>query len=309
MTASRPEPTVNDVWDLLRVLAEFRPAPDPSPSELVLSACSSSNGAEPVVRLGEDPAAVLVYRSSRVSCAARLSAEARELFELYAPLCQPVLCPSGSVSRAVPRAGSFVVAHLGQSLDGRIAPPSGKPEAITGPEDMTHNHRMRALFDAVLVGAGTVCHDDPTLTVRHCAGRNPVRVVVDPDRRLSSNFGIFRDGLAPTLLLCRRELTGNGGRHGLAEVVGVEGGCEPRALVDALRVRGLERIFIEGGGVTVSRFLAAGCLDRLQIAVSPMIMGQGRPGLDLEQTLRLRPHVRRFNFAEDVLFECCFDHG
>lgn len=211
-------------------------------------------------------------------------------------------------ARSVPeRAGSFVVAHLGQSLDGRIGPLNGKPEAITGPEDMTHNHRMRALFDVVLVGAGTVLHDDPTLTVRRVEGRNPVRVVVDPDRRLGDHYGLFNDGLAPTLLLCRSELARPGERHAEAEVVGVDGGCAPDAVLRVLCERGLPRVFIEGGGVTVSRFLAAGCLDRLQLAVSPLIMGQGKPGIDLGETLRLRPLVRRFELAPDVLFECCFD--
>ena len=56
-----------------------------------------------------------------------------------------------------------------------------------------------------------------------------------------------------------------------------------------------------------SRFLAARCLHRLQLAVSPLIMGQGRPGIDLGETLRLRPSMRRFQLADDILFECCFD--
>ena len=67
----------------------------------------------------------------------------RELLELYLPLCQG--CPE-----------RFVVAHLGQSLDGRIAAANGASRWVTGAEDVVHNHRMRALFDAVVVGAGTV---------------------------------------------------------------------------------------------------------------------------------------------------------
>jgi riboflavin-specific deaminase-like protein len=171
---------------------------------------------------------------------------------------------------------------------------------------MRHNHRMRALFDVVLVGAGTVCHDNPQLTVRHVAGENPVRVVLDPDRRLSAQYALFDDGLAPTLLLCRAERCTPGERHGQAEVVGVHDECGPLAVVRELERRSLRRIFIEGGGVTVSRFLAASCLDRLQLAVSPLIMGQGRPGIDLGETLRLRPKVRRFQLDDDILFECCF---
>jgi riboflavin biosynthesis pyrimidine reductase len=52
---------------------------------------------------------------------------------------------------------------------------------LSGDEDLLHTHRMRALCDAVVVGVDTVLNDDPQLTVRRCAGRNPVRVVIDPD--------------------------------------------------------------------------------------------------------------------------------
>ena len=66
-----------------------------------------------------------------------------------------------------------MVAHLGQSLDGRIAVANGASRWVTGDQDITHNHRMRALFDAVVVGASTVRHDDPQLTVRAVPGPIP----------------------------------------------------------------------------------------------------------------------------------------
>ncbi len=310
-------PDWNELWRLLRLLAAHRPSARAGASSArsdapergaggtasgVLSVCSAAGAAEVVE--GEHPEALVISRGIGRVTARRAPAEAaRKFFDLYAPLCHP----SAPGHPQSPRSGCFVVAHLGQSLDGRIGPMSGKPEAITGPEDMTHNHRMRALFDVVLVGAGTVLHDDPTLTVRHVEGRNPVRVVIDPDRRLSEHYGVFRDELAPTLLLCKQELCRDGERHGQAEVVGVGAGCTPPAVLAVLQRRALPRVFIEGGGVTVSRFLTSGCLDRLQLAVSPMIMGQGKPGIDLAETLRLRPLVRRFDLSQDVLFECCFD--
>jgi len=79
---------------------------------------------------------------------------------------------------------SLVIGQLGQSLDGRIATPSGKSHYITGPESLVHLHRMRAWVDAVIVGAGTVAADNPQLTVRRVEGRNPVRVVIDPSLQI-----------------------------------------------------------------------------------------------------------------------------
>lgn len=308
-----PPPEWDELWELLRSLATHRPNGSEPDACGVLSVRGRAGALEVIA--GEQPDSVLVSSGVGRVLSRRAPADgARKLFDLYAPLCHPVAPAQPGLpeqrlpgAAASPRAGSFVVAHLGQSLDGRIGPVDGNPEAITGPEDMTHNHRMRALFDVVLVGGGTVLHDNPTLTVRHVEGRNPVRVVVDPERRLGDFYGIFNDGLAPTLLLCREELRAAGARHGKADVLGVPDGCSPRAVLAALRSQGLPRVFIEGGGVTVSRFLAAGCLSRLQLCVSPLIMGQGKPGIELGETLRLRPVVRRFELAHDILFECCFD--
>ncbi|WP_084164667.1 RibD family protein [Skermanella stibiiresistens] len=222
------------------------------------------------------------------------------LRDLYLPLCADAL------------GRRYAVAHLGQSLDGRIATLCGASQWVTGPEDILHNHRMRALSDAVLVGAGTVRHDDPKLTVRHCAGRNPVRVVVDTNRRLDGGQGIFHDDAAPTLLLCARDMTRGGAeRVGAAEVVGLPrrgDGLDPAEILALLAERGLGFVFIEGGGVTVSRFLQAGCLDRLQVTVAPLILGSGRPSFTLPEIETidggLRPKSRHFVLGADILFDC-----
>ena len=93
-------------------------------------------------------------------------------------------------------------------------------------------------------------------------------------------------------------------------VTDAQGLC-PRAVLECLAARGLRRVFIEGGGVTVSRFLAAGCLHRLQITVAPLIIGSGRPSITLPEIEQLgaclRPEVRRHMLGPDVLFDCRLD--
>ena len=85
------------------------------------------------------------------------------------------------------------------------------------------------------------------------------------------------------------------------------GGFEPIDVVAELRDRGLHRILIEGGGITVSRFLEAGVLDRLHISVAPLLIGSGRPGITLPEIQTLdqahRPPVRHFRLGSDVLFD------
>lgn len=215
---------------------------------------------------------------------------AAQLLSLYTPLLQT----------------PYVVAQLGQSLDGYIATHNGDSQYVTGACDRTHLHRVRALCDAVIVGAETVIADDPQLTVRHVAGRHPLRVVLDPRGRVPAERKLFHDGAAPTLLLTRKSTPLRTLAHGEHMQLD-EADFAPQALLQRLHARGVRRVLVEGGGVTVSRFLAAGALDRLLVTVAPLILGEGRRGLQLPPVQRLsealRPQVRRFDFGEDVLFD------
>jgi len=141
-----------------------------------------------------------------------------------------------------------------------------------------------------------------------------LRVVVDPGRRLDANHRVFSDDAVETLYVCARSLVNAGERHfGRATIVGVDGGVDAidaAELLRLLRERGCIRVFVEGGGVTVSMFLAANLLDRLQVAVAPVIIGDGRPAIRLlpPATLAdcLRPGYRVFLMGGDVLFDCDF---
>lgn len=203
----------------------------------------------------------------------------------------------------------WVIGQLGQSVDGRIATTSGHSHYINGPEDIRRLHRLRAMADAVVVGAGTVASDDPRLTVRLCEGEHPVRVVLDPSGRLPRGLGVFQDRAAPTLWV----QSGGGGQDELGPHVEVaslptsDGRFDPHAVVRLLADRGLPRVLVEGGGLTVSHFLAARALDRLHLSVAPLILGSGRPALTLPPIDRLdealRPPVRHFTLGSDLLFD------
>lgn len=230
-------------------------------------------------------------------------AEATELFTLLKPL--------------LDRPGDgepWVVGQLGQSLDGCVATHGGDSNYVNGREVLLHLHRLRALCDAVIVGAGTAAMDNPQLTTRRVRGTHPVRVLLDPGLRLSPSLKVFTDRQAPTLLVCdARRGAEAAERVGPDQVLAVPGFVDAQglpnlpALLQALRQRGLRVLFVEGGGVTVSRFISQGCLDRLHLSVAPVIIGDGRPGLQLPRSLAmrdcLRPSGEVYRMGMDVLWD------
>lgn len=199
------------------------------------------------------------------------------------------------------------VAQIGQSLDGRVATVSGDARDISGPDGLAHLHRLRALSDAVVIGVRTALHDSPRLTVRLVAGPSPARVVIDPKGRLPDD--------APVL-------AGDGARRIVVQAVarprpaGVEvirlpaedGWIAPDAIAAALAAEGLRHLLVEGGGITIAGFLQAGLLDRLHVAVAPLIIGAGPMSLTTApvETLAeaLRPETRVYALGSDILFDC-----
>ncbi len=228
-----------------------------------------------------------------------LAQTARDTLDLYLPVLGTAVQPH------------VVIGHLGQSVDARIATSDGDAFFVTGEENRKHLHRLRSLCHAVIVGAGTVTADDPQLTTRAVSGANPVRVIIDPQARLADDLRVLVDSAAPTWLLHADTVP----LHSLPasetyrrlSVRSVNGRLQPRDILNVLAANGLRRIFVEGGGVTVSRFFNARCLNRLQIATAPLLVGEGVPSLQIPGALTmqqaLRPPFRLYRMGQDVMWD------
>ena len=198
-------------------------------------------------------------------------------------------CGAGRVDDLV------VVGQIGQSLDGRIATATGHSHYINGPAGLAHLHRLRALVDAVVVGVGTALADDPQLTVRRVAGPQPG---ARRDRSARPAAGRAPGCSPPTA--CAAWWSPAPARAPPlppdVEIVGAAADRRARSRrprsFGALAERGLRRVLIEGGADTVSRFLAARCLDRLHVMVAPIILGSGRPSFALPPIDRVDQALR-----------------
>jgi riboflavin-specific deaminase-like protein len=217
--------------------------------------------------------------------------------EIFGPLRQPG--PDGLT----------IVGQVGQSLDGRIATESGDSHYINNAAGLEHLHRLRSLADAVLVGVGTAIADDPQLTVRRVEGRNPARVVLDPKGRLPATAKLLKDDDVPCIIFAAEGTNYTAPRRiKVIPLPGADGRIAPATIRAALRDCGFRRVLVEGGADTLSRFLAAGCLDRLHVVVAPIIFGSGRASFTLPPIARVaeakQVTMRAFPLGEEVLLDC-----
>jgi 3,4-dihydroxy 2-butanone 4-phosphate synthase / GTP cyclohydrolase II len=204
-------------------------------------------------------------------------------------------------------AGSVTIAQLAQSIDGFIASRTGDANYVSGEEDREHLHRLRALVDAVVVGAQTVVADNPQLTTRAVSGPSPVRVIIDPRARIPRDTRVLTDGSARTLWCVAAECrptTPVAPHVDLVSLPFAAGWIQPANLLDMLRERSLGRVLVEGGGRTVSDFLSAGVLDQLYLTTAPILVGDGVPGVRFAGSDfvadALTASVRRFSLGRDL---------
>jgi diaminohydroxyphosphoribosylaminopyrimidine deaminase/5-amino-6-(5-phosphoribosylamino)uracil reductase len=167
----------------------------------------------------------------------------------------------------------YVVLKWARSVDG-LLDKAGRREragtAISSAESNVLVHRWRSEEQAILVGGNTVLRDDPSLTVRHVIGRQPLRVVLDRSGVAPADSVLFMDG-GMTLLFTERDRSD----VQVEQIIVARGDEVLPILLRELHKRDVRSLLVEGGARLHGAFLASGLWDEARIIEAPIALGSG----------------------------------
>jgi 5-amino-6-(5-phosphoribosylamino)uracil reductase/diaminohydroxyphosphoribosylaminopyrimidine deaminase/5-amino-6-(5-phosphoribosylamino)uracil reductase len=164
-----------------------------------------------------------------------------------------------------------------------MAAADGTSRWISGEAALVRTHQLRAQHDAIMVGIGTILADNPRLTVRHVAGTDPVRIVVDRQLRTPLTAAVIADGAAThTWLVCdahapqaqQQTLLAHGATL-IPHPLGTDGTFAMQSVLHQLGVRGIRSVMLEGGSRLIASMVRARCVDRIAVTIAPKLLGQG----------------------------------
>ncbi|MDD3731476.1 MAG: bifunctional diaminohydroxyphosphoribosylaminopyrimidine deaminase/5-amino-6-(5-phosphoribosylamino)uracil reductase RibD [candidate division Zixibacteria bacterium] len=177
----------------------------------------------------------------------------------------------------------FIILKTVQSLDGRIATATGASRWLSGTDSLDLAHQLRAEVDAVVVGAGTVRADNPALTVRRVAGKNPYRIIISGSLRIPPHCRLLNDNKDYRTILVSSgsaiaRFTGNNKMN--KPVIwkvkkNRDGHIDLHDFVAKATQFGLRSLLVEGGAKLVTSFLKAGLWDKYVIITTPLVIGRG----------------------------------
>jgi diaminohydroxyphosphoribosylaminopyrimidine deaminase/5-amino-6-(5-phosphoribosylamino)uracil reductase len=180
----------------------------------------------------------------------------------------------------------FIAIKTATTSDGKIATATGSSKWITSKPAREEVHRLRARYNAVMTGSGTVMSDDPSLTVRECGGNSPVRIVFDPNNKIPPTAKVFApDGV---------------------KVIAVREFSTFDTLFKKLYQKGIYSVLVEAGSGLNSALIAAGEADWLYQFIAPKILGGGKSFVegfdicDIQNCVKLE--IREvLEFSPDIL--------
>ncbi len=186
----------------------------------------------------------------------------------------------------------YVILKWAESRDRYISIAENKRTQISGKDAQVMNHRWRSEEQAILVGTKTVQVDNPILTVREWTGKNPIRVIIDKELKLSKEFNIFNSD-SKTIVF------NNYKTERIANVQYVQidfYGLVPQFILYQLYLMEVQSLIIEGGAYTINEFMQYGLWDEARIFRSKMELTKGIPAPKLEGKL-----FQKQDFGDDEL--------
>ena len=168
----------------------------------------------------------------------------------------------------------YVIAKIAQTRDGFMGYDSNSSIWITSNQSKIHTHELRSKIDAIMVGTQTAFIDNPSLTVESVSGHNPIRVIVDSDRKLPLHLKVFNDEKAPTIVLCSNA-NFERSKTSFCQYISVNMNStllSEEGMLDALGKEGVTSLLIEGGRQLLQSFLNKNLIDEVYLYTSPKII-------------------------------------
>jgi len=183
-------------------------------------------------------------------------------------------------SGRLPMNRPFVTISYAQSIDGSIATKDRRPLKISGKSSMMMTHRLRSLFDAILVGIETVLADNPQLTVRLVPGPCPQPVVLDTHLRIPTGSRLLQRSDRKSWLAASQAYAGEKldairqtGATILPCSLDGRGQIDLHQLMGLLHDKGINSLMVEGGAKVITSFILAELVDLFIITISPSLIG------------------------------------
>jgi 2,5-diamino-6-(ribosylamino)-4(3H)-pyrimidinone 5'-phosphate reductase len=205
----------------------------------------------------------------------------------------------------------YVILSAAISIDGKIATRT-KDSKLSSNQDYIRLHKLRSKVDGILVGKNTVMHDNPLLTVRYTKGKNPVRIILDSQGKISSKSKILQtSNEVPTIIAVSKKITKSNlkklYKFPVEIIITGENSVNIKSLLKKLSDKKITTILVEGGGTINWEFIRQNLFDELIITLSPFLIGgnnaisfiQGNgfdkisksPNLRLKSIKRLKNHL------------------
>jgi 2,5-diamino-6-(ribosylamino)-4(3H)-pyrimidinone 5'-phosphate reductase len=205
----------------------------------------------------------------------------------------------------------YVILSAAISIDGKIATRTGNSK-LSSTEDFLRLHKLRSKVDGIIVGKNTVMKDNPSLTVRHTKGKNPIRIILDSKGSITAKSKILQtSNKIPTIIAVSKAIS----KSNLqklnkvpVEIITVgKNSVNIKSLLEKLSEKNIKSILVEGGGTVNWEFIKQNLFDELIVTVSPYLIGgnnavslvQGvgfdkiskSPNLRLKSVKRLKNHL------------------